>query len=152
MKRFAVFGNHFAIRLFSCSLLFFFSYIGLGNPGAEFVSTRHNVGFECVDLLLQRLLFKQHPTETLFGNTASKCKYSEVAIESHNKLLYLVQPQTFMNRSGSGKKFVAQIRLAFTPRRETMMMRGFFKGVRGFMEQFQIPRKNILVISDDIRL
>lgn len=25
-------------------------------------------------------------------------------------------------------------------------------GVRGFMEQFQIPRKNILIVSDDIRL
>ena len=66
--------------------------VGLGNPGADYVDTRHNAGFWLADLIAadQSLSFR---FEKRFD--ADECK-----IKSHGKDIYLQKPQTFMNRSG----------------------------------------------------
>jgi peptidyl-tRNA hydrolase, PTH1 family len=66
--------------------------VGLGNPGAEFAGTRHNVGFDVVDLLARRhggRLRRQRRDRALVG---------EVRIGSDR--VALAQPQTYMNDSG----------------------------------------------------
>lgn len=63
--------------------------VGLGNPGADYEQTRHNAGFWLVDQLGRGQLRR----ETRF--TALACKTS---IAGHD--VWLLEPQTFMNRSG----------------------------------------------------
>lgn len=72
--------------------------VGLGNPGREYQHTRHNAGFEVVDVLAERHggAFR----ESLRFHAA----IAEVRIGSEPVLL--VKPLTFMNSSGEA---VAQI-------------------------------------------
>lgn len=65
--------------------------IGLGNPGLRYSRTRHNLGFWVVDNLSHRwqIPLKKHKFQA---------KYGEGLI--HDQRVILVQPQTFMNRSG----------------------------------------------------
>ena len=65
--------------------------VGLGNPGTKYAKTRHNVGFETIDLLAQS------PNAGGF-RTAFQAEIAELQ-EDDEKIL-LVKPQTFMNLSG----------------------------------------------------
>jgi PTH1 family peptidyl-tRNA hydrolase len=70
---------------------------GLGNPGREYLSTRHNVGFEVVEHLARRegLLFESASSlERFEGPAAFTCA------RLHLPDALLVRPETFMNRSG----------------------------------------------------
>ncbi|MDP1997640.1 MAG: aminoacyl-tRNA hydrolase [Gallionella sp.] len=73
---------------------------GLGNPGREYESTRHNVGFRWVDELarLQNLSFKN---ETKFHGLAARGQL-------HGHEMLLLKPQTFMNVSGRSVGAMAQ--------------------------------------------
>ncbi|MCX7990880.1 MAG: aminoacyl-tRNA hydrolase [Proteobacteria bacterium] len=71
-----------------------FLIVGLGNPGKKYEKTRHNLGFNVVDLLAERL--KQSFQE--------KENYLISAGEINNFPLYLLKPLTFMNRSGLAVK------------------------------------------------
>lgn len=65
--------------------------VGLGNPGANYGKTRHNVGFRAVDAVAQKLNVK-----------IDRAKFrglSAQAVWKGQKLL-LLKPQTFMNLSG----------------------------------------------------
>ena len=79
----------------SASLLsFIFSLmliIGLGNPGAEYEWTRHNLGFMLVDRIARESesLVKRKECRALVG----RANLEGVSVE-------LVKPQTFMNLSG----------------------------------------------------
>lgn len=64
--------------------------VGLGNPGPEYVPTRHNVGFMVVDLLARRWSGRFTPRE--------QALIAPVGI--HGVPTLLVKPQTFMNLSG----------------------------------------------------
>ena len=66
--------------------------IGLGNPGSEYLNSRHNVGFMALDNLSAHYLFEDWRTK-LSGLFATTSLGSEKII--------LVKPQTFMNLSGS---------------------------------------------------
>lgn len=68
-----------------------FLIIGLGNPGNRYDNTKHNVGFETVDLLADKYHIK-----------VSKLKHKALCGDGHieNKKVVLVKPQTFMNLSG----------------------------------------------------
>ena len=66
--------------------------VGLGNPGAEHLGTRHNVGFWFVDALADRERARFGIESRLHAETA-KC-----VIEGDP--LWLQKPITFMNRSG----------------------------------------------------
>lgn len=66
--------------------------VGLGNPGSEYVRTRHNAGFMAVD----RLLEKHAPGVTPRGRFNAVVAEAPVGSE---KVLF-VKPTTFMNLSG----------------------------------------------------
>jgi PTH1 family peptidyl-tRNA hydrolase len=63
--------------------------VGLGNPGSQYKSTRHNVGFEVVDELARRW----NITLKKWKNTA------DIGVVRSREVL-LVEPRTFMNNSG----------------------------------------------------
>ncbi len=65
--------------------------VGLGNPGAEYAGTRHNIGFEVIDVLAERcdiaLRSGRHESLTGWG--------------SHRGYPFgCVKPLTYVNRSG----------------------------------------------------
>lgn len=71
--------------------------VGLGNPGPDYVGTRHNVGFEVLDHLARHegLLFR--PAKALEGYTGPR---TFQWTRSFDPSALLVKPETFMNRSG----------------------------------------------------
>jgi len=68
-----------------------FFIVGLGNPGSKYADTRHNVGFEVVDLLADRA-----------GVTVSDKKFK--ARVARGRLAgadcFFMKPETYMNLSG----------------------------------------------------
>lgn len=72
--------------------------VGLGNIGAEYEYTRHNIGFIVLDALAEasNIVFK---TE----------RYGEVAeMKVKNKMLILLKPSTYMNLSGNAVRYWMQ--------------------------------------------
>jgi PTH1 family peptidyl-tRNA hydrolase len=67
--------------------------LGLGNPGAEYESTYHNVGFRVVDRLADR-----HGTR--LRQQCGPARISDKIVVAGQPAV-LVQPQTYVNRSGS---------------------------------------------------
>jgi len=65
--------------------------VGLGNPGKEYAGTRHNVGFEVVDLLARR-----HDGRLKAGR--ERALVDEVRIDGQR--VALAEPTTYMNLSG----------------------------------------------------
>lgn len=65
--------------------------VGLGNPGARYVGTRHNVGFVVVDALAKA--WSLPPFRLQFAGQASRGRIAE-------QEAVLLKPQTYMNRSG----------------------------------------------------
>jgi PTH1 family peptidyl-tRNA hydrolase len=66
--------------------------VGLGNPGEEYFSTRHNVGFHILDELASRWNAPLYQEKW-------QAQYASVSVE--NRKVHLVKPLTFMNRSGN---------------------------------------------------
>ncbi len=73
--------------------------VGLGNPGADYDRTRHNLGFMLVDLLAQgsQSQIKRTECRSLIGRA-----------EIENRKAELVKPQTFMNLSGEAVSCLLQ--------------------------------------------
>lgn len=69
---------------------------GLGNPGAEYAFTRHNIGFTIVDLLAHEA-----------GLSWEKSSKAEAATAKFGNAV-LVKPASFMNRSGYPIHAIAQ--------------------------------------------
>lgn len=74
-----------------------FLIVGLGNPGDKFINTRHNLGFEVVELLRKKLDFPSFNLEAKFKAEISK-----------NIDIILIKPQTFMNLSGMAVSAIAK--------------------------------------------
>ncbi|EKQ67484.1 peptidyl-tRNA hydrolase [Leptolyngbyaceae cyanobacterium JSC-12] len=73
--------------------------VGLGNPGAKYDRTRHNIGFDVVDLLAQYWhisLSEQKKFHGIFGE----------GIAPGAQKIRLLKPQTFMNNSGQAMRAV----------------------------------------------
>ncbi len=68
-----------------------FLVVGLGNPGKEYVHTRHNVGFEVIDILCAR-------SGTQLSKETSSSLGATVTIAGHKVLL--AESTTYMNDSG----------------------------------------------------
>ena len=75
--------------------------IGLGNPGAQYAETRHNLGFRAVDLLAVKS-GEGKPFDATQAQWQDKQKFLAQTCEVHiaEVPVLLVKPQTFMNRSG----------------------------------------------------
>ncbi len=68
-----------------------FLVVGLGNPGKEYLYTRHNTGFLTLDYIAERL-----------SVTVNRAKFNALtadAVIGGNRVL-LIKPQTYMNESG----------------------------------------------------
>lgn len=64
--------------------------IGLGNPGAKFYNTRHNIGFRILDTLAQ--------AHGGLWQKKNEMEYTNITIGDQH--VALIKPQTFMNNSG----------------------------------------------------
>jgi len=93
-----------------------FLIVGLGNIGAEYVNTRHNIGFKILDYIARK-------EEISFETTklGEKCE-----LKLKGRTLILLKPNTYMNLSG--------------------------KAVHYWLEKENIPKENLLVITDDLNL
>ena len=67
--------------------------VGLGNPGKEYVNTRHNIGYSFVDYYLDKKFGDVNWTKKFDG------KYTQVIVDKE-KVVFL-KPETFMNLSGN---------------------------------------------------
>ena len=90
--------------------------VGLGNIGAEYVNTRHNIGFKILDFVAQQ--------QGVSFETAKLGAIAEFSVKGRK--LILLKPNTYMNLSG--------------------------KAVHYWMEKENIPKENVLVITDDLNL
>ncbi|PCI22104.1 MAG: aminoacyl-tRNA hydrolase [Piscirickettsiaceae bacterium] len=66
--------------------------VGLGNPGEQYVKTRHNAGFLFVESLLSEI-------GEVFSY-ASKFKADAARFQHNGKIVHVLKPQTYMNKSG----------------------------------------------------
>lgn len=92
-------------------------FIGLGNPDSKYEKNRHNVGFMAIDKIAEHLGVNNF--ENKFDGQFAR---TEVA----GRRVFLLKPQTFMNKSGIS---VAKLK-------------NFYK----------IPLENIFVIYDELDL
>ena len=75
---------------------------GLGNPGGNYYKHRHNLGFQFIDYVAQRL---SNNKKVDFITKKKKADFISLKIE--DKDVTLVKPLTFMNNCGEGILFMA---------------------------------------------
>ncbi len=75
-----------------------FLIVGLGNPGSEYALTRHNVGFQLLDYLCNKVN-AQWGSDRFGSRTDIKIK---------GRSLVLIKPDTYMNLSGKAVLFWMQ--------------------------------------------
>ncbi|MFY7810945.1 MAG: aminoacyl-tRNA hydrolase [Flavobacterium sp.] len=75
-----------------------FLIVGLGNIGAEYINTRHNIGFKVLDELAKK--------ENLNFETLKLGDVAEYSIKGRK--LILLKPNTYMNLSGKAVSFYLQ--------------------------------------------
>lgn len=92
--------------------------VGLGNPGPEYEQTRHNAGFWLVDNLALRAGARL-ARESRFNALAAKARVG-------SQEAWLLEPQTFMNRSGQSVGALARF--------------------------YKIAPENVLVVHDELDL
>ena len=68
-----------------------FIIAGLGNPGAQYAKTRHNVGFVAIDYIAEKL-----------GVRIDRAKFHSLVTEARigGVRVLLMKPETYMNNSG----------------------------------------------------
>lgn len=74
--------------------------IGLGNPGAEYEDTRHNAGAWLVEHLARDAVATLRPERKFLG------LYARIRLGGHD--LHLLNPTTYMNRSGASVAALCQ--------------------------------------------
>jgi len=104
--------------------------VGLGNPGSQYLGTRHNVGFDVLDRLAVKLGWINKPDQF---DSQSKMKFDGLALDGSLRLssgsdekLLLLKPMTFMNLSG--------------------------KSVQAAMAFYQLLPADIVIVLDDLAL
>lgn len=76
-----------------------FLVVGLGNPGAEYAHTRHNIGFDVVDHLVNH-------AEVFFSSE----RYGDIArVKIRGKQVIFLKPNTYMNLSGKAVNYWKQL-------------------------------------------
>ena len=96
--------------------------VGLGNPGAQYHGTRHNVGFAVADEIARRagIAFETAPADALIG------KWRRPDDGGSGNVVVVVKPLTFMNNSG--------------------------QAVGELARYFKIAAADVLVIVDEVQL
>ncbi|HHR84928.1 MAG TPA: aminoacyl-tRNA hydrolase [Candidatus Acetothermia bacterium] len=75
---------------------------GLGNPGLEYALSRHNVGFDVIDL------YRKRHCPRLKG------RLIDSALVYKSRDLFLVKPMTYMNSSGKAvKAIIERLRISY---------------------------------------
>lgn len=104
--------------------------VGLGNPGREYVGTRHNIGFEVIDAFAKSAGWILSRDE--FDRMA-RSKFDGLAMDGNVTLpagqqekVLLLKPMTYMNVSG--------------------------KAVQAAMAFYQLKPSDIMVVLDDLAL
>ncbi len=97
--------------------------VGLGNPGAEYDRTRHNIGFMAVDRLATSWSISLGKEKRFYGIFGEGRLSSRLA---SNGKIRLLKPTTYMNLSG--------------------------QSVRACADWFKCSPENILVVYDDMDL
>ena len=107
--------------------------VGLGNPGPDYVGTRHNAGFDVLDRLAQRLGVSLDPrtaTEAARSLVAEAAlppdDATEDATDEESTGVALAKPLTFMNRSG--------------------------QAVTALLDRYGLTPDDLLVVYDDLAL
>ncbi|MFZ2738690.1 MAG: aminoacyl-tRNA hydrolase [Burkholderiaceae bacterium] len=75
-------------------------FVGLGNPGPDYQSTRHNAGFWWLDALASELKVSLAMDKSYHGLVART--------SVNGQTLWLLAPQTFMNKSGQSVAALAR--------------------------------------------
>ena len=104
--------------------------VGLGNPGLQYAGTRHNVGFDVIDILATRLGWINSPSKF---DSLSRMKFDGLTldgvlnrIDGGDEKLLLLKPTTFMNLSG--------------------------RAVQAAMVFYQLLPGDIMIVLDDLAL
>jgi len=102
--------------------------VGLGNPGRDYVGTRHNIGFEAVDALAKNLgwISREGDFERLARNSFDGLMLDGVMPLGSNEKLILLKPMTYMNLSG--------------------------RSVAAAKNFYQVPTSDLMVVLDDMAL
>lgn len=74
-------------------------FVGLGNPGEQYVDTRHNVGFWWIDFIGQNHKLSLKNSKKYFGEFSKHNEDGEV---------FFLKPSTFMNDSGRSVQALAK--------------------------------------------
>ena len=74
--------------------------VGLGNPGPEYETTRHNAGFWFIDAVARELRANLAPERSCFGLVAR--------VNRPDGPIWLLEPMTFMNLSGKSVAALAR--------------------------------------------
>eukprot|EP01043_Picozoa_sp_COSAG02_P033570 COSAG02_NODE_2297_length_9196_cov_9.809608_3_plen_295_part_00 len=96
--------------------------VGLGNVGAKYTMTRHNVGFLVADALAERLQLHFTQQRSLQAWVAS----GTVGDPEASRTIHIVKPTTMMNLSG--------------------------ESVRRVLAAHSLPRSAVLVVVDDVAI
>ncbi len=97
--------------------------VGLGNPGARYEQTKHNVGFRVIDALYEKLCQRDtqpRPTHT------SICNSLVAETTWHNASIIFAKPMTYMNNSGAA--------------------------VAALVRRFEVPLPELCIVYDDVHL
>ncbi len=100
--------------------------VGLGNPGREYVGTRHNIGFDVIDTLAQRLGWVSGQDGF---NQQARSKFDGLVLDGtmgDGERALLLKPMTYMNLSG--------------------------RSVRSAMDFYRLSPAEIMVVLDDLAL
>lgn len=78
--------------------------IGLGNPGTEYAGTRHNVGFDVIDAVAERLGWVRKGEFNRMAKSSFDGLVVDGVLSMHStgstEKVLLMKPMTYMNRSG----------------------------------------------------
>jgi peptidyl-tRNA hydrolase, PTH1 family len=103
--------------------------VGLGNPGREYVSSRHNVGFEAVDRVAEKLgWLRSGEFDRMAKSKFDGLMFDGVVgrADGEPEKLVLLKPTTYMNLSG--------------------------KAVQAAMGFYQLAPADVMIVLDDLAL
>lgn len=104
--------------------------VGLGNPGSEYVGTRHNIGFDVIDAFALRS-----------GSISSLDQFNPLAKE---KFFSLALEGTFATAGGGSEKILLLKPLTY------MNLSG--KAVQSAMSFYQLSPPGMMIVLDDLAL